>query len=189
MSQPWYPPQPGGPPPYPGPGPDPGFDASKRDPIPEGRIRARFGTRVVARLIDGFILAAFCFLFFIVASFVSAIDNPNGTDLTDEYYEAWAWLFLFGWGLSQFLYDWVFHVGRGRTPGKMLLGIQVVRAYDGGPITQGQAVGRAAIYGLPQSLPCFGHLINLVDCLVALDADKGGTALHDKASATVVVVR
>ncbi|MFC4560568.1 RDD family protein [Nocardiopsis mangrovi] len=189
MSQPWYPPQPGGPPPYPAPGPGPGYDPRQRGPIPEGRTRAPFGTRIAARLIDGFVLAAVSFVFFVLVSMLASIDNPNGSDLTPEYFEAWAWLFMFGWGPSQFFYDWLFHVGRGRTIGKMMLGIQVVRAYDGGGLTQGQAVGRAAIFGLPQSLPCFGHLITLVDCLVALDGGKGGTALHDKAVATVVVVR
>jgi uncharacterized RDD family membrane protein YckC len=152
---------------------------------------ASFGARFAARVIDYTLLAILSFVFFIAASFIASAANPAGfhADLSDPYYDAWAYLVFFGWGVTLFFYDWLFHVGTGRTVGKMVLSLRVVRTADGGPLTQGQAIGRAALFGLPQTVCCIGQAFTLVDCLAGLSEDGGrvGATLHDRASRTTVV--
>ncbi|RCV54405.1 RDD family protein [Marinitenerispora sediminis] len=157
-------------------------------PAPGPRF-AGFGRRLAARAIDYVLVAFLAFLFFVVVIIFLSMANPEAAErnFTDGFYDLWAFLFLFGWGGVLFFYDWLFHVGTGRTPGKRLVSIKVVRRADGGRLTQGQAIGRAALFGLPQSLTCLGHLFALA-CMMwlAFDPDRG-QALHDRASGTLVI--
>ncbi|MDA8368967.1 MAG: RDD family protein [Nocardiopsaceae bacterium] len=175
----WYPPPPG--PPY----ADSGPQASA---LPEGEP-AGFAARLAARFVDYLLLGLFAFLFFILATLIaSAAGDGLEGDLADGYYDAWVALIIFGWGVLLLFYDWLFHLAWGRTIGKMVLAIKVVRAQDGGRLTQGQALSRAVFFGLPQSLPCIGHTVTLIDCLCALtDSTSTASALHDRASGTRVI--
>jgi uncharacterized RDD family membrane protein YckC len=73
----------------------------------------------------------------------------------------------------------VFWITRQATPGKMLLGMRIVDARTGGPLSAGQAIGRYLGYYL-----CIFSLF-LGFIWVAFDARKQGW--HDKLAGTVVV--
>jgi len=68
----------------------------------------------------------------------------------------------------------------GQTVGKKMLNIKVVTA-DGGPITRGQAWGRALVRQLFGLVPCIG----IVDYLVAFGSER--TCIHDVLAKTRVV--
>ncbi|MBB6120211.1 RDD family protein [Nocardiopsis algeriensis] len=156
-------------------------------PYPGGapqQVPASFGLRFSARLIDylltGVAAVAFFFLMVMVTMVLTGSEETSDAEGT-----VWAMLFLFGWGPLLFFYDWLYLVTWGRTLGKMMLGIKVVRA-DGGRLTQGQAMGRAAVFGLPQSLLCVGHIFSAAESMAAL-GDARGRALHDRMAGTVVI--
>ncbi|MFD6096333.1 RDD family protein [Nocardiopsis flavescens] len=144
---------------------------------------ASFGRRLSARLIDYVLALIAATLFFILMAVVIVL-LTGGAETSDAQGEVWAWLFFFGWGLLLFFYDWLFLVTWGATLGKLVLGIKVTRE-DGGRLTQGQALGRSAFFCLPQSLPCLGHLLSLMESMAALGEER--RAVHDRASGTVVV--
>jgi uncharacterized RDD family membrane protein YckC len=73
----------------------------------------------------------------------------------------------------------VFWITRQATPGKMLLGMRIVDAKTGGPLSTGQAIGRYLGY----YLSIFGLFLGFI--WVAFDARKQGW--HDKLAGTVVV--
>jgi uncharacterized RDD family membrane protein YckC len=68
---------------------------------------------------------------------------------------------------------------RAATPGKMILGLRIVKAADFGPISTGQAVGRYFAYFVSTIVFGLGFL------WVAFDAKKQGW--HDKMAGTVVI--
>jgi len=151
-----------------------------------GLVLAGFGHRLGARIIDYFLvnilvwLLTFGILVFIAAAY------PDMEETSDAFNTTFGLLFLFGWGVAVFLYDWFFIAATGRTPGKMMTRLRVVSA-DGAPLSQGQSALRSAAFGLPHSLPCLGHLFVFVSGLVA-SGDDNAQSLHDKMARTVVVV-
>jgi uncharacterized RDD family membrane protein YckC len=159
---------------FPVPGPFPA-------PTPE---RATFGRRLAARAIDYVLVVIAAVAFFVLMAIVTVV--LTGSDqTTDAEGTLWALLFVFGWGLLLFFYDWLYLVTWGRTLGKMMVGIKVVSAADGGRLSQGQAMGRSAFFGFPQSLPVVGHIFTLAESMAALGEEK--RALHDRAAGTVVI--
>ncbi|GAB3462685.1 hypothetical protein GCM10027570_49360 [Streptomonospora sediminis] len=181
-SQPWHGPPPG--PPYP-----PYYPAQPAQPQPgpgqqQYRPIASFGRRLAARVLDYILIGMGVFMFFLLVSLVAEIAQEG--DISEAYFEAWAFMIFFGAGPVLFFYDWLFNAGRGKPPGKAMVGIRVVRK-DGGRLSQGQAAGRAALFGLPQSLPCVGSLFSLIDCLSSLGDAETMLTLHDRAAGTVVV--
>ncbi len=158
------------------PGPVPG-------PFPAPEM-ATFGRRLAARAIDYVLVVIAAVAFFILMAFVTVI--LTGSDqTTDAEGTLWALLFVFGWGLLLFFYDWLYLVTWGRTLGKMMVGIKVVDAADGGGLGQGQAMGRSAFFGFPQSLPVVGHIFTLAESMAALGEER--RALHDRVAGTVVI--
>jgi uncharacterized RDD family membrane protein YckC len=81
-----------------------------------------------------------------------------------------------------FVYFTYFHGATGRTPGKMLLGLQVVSA-DGAPISFGTAFLRTVGYFISSLLFTFP----LGFIWAAFDKRKQGW--HDKIAGTVVIIR
>lgn len=163
-------------------------------PLPGGPVApgaglplAGFGRRLAARCIDYTLLSALLFLFFIATMVFLTLANPGVDQLPDPVFEVWAYLFLFGWGLALFLYDWLSLAAWSGTPGKRMLSIKVVRT-DGHRMSQGQAAGRSALFGLPHSVLCLGHLFLIVDCLWPLADSRRSQSLHDKMSGTLVVL-
>ncbi|RKS10848.1 putative RDD family membrane protein YckC [Nocardiopsis sp. Huas11] len=150
-------------------------------PAPE---EASFGRRLAARTID-YVLAGITAVAFFMAMMVVTVAINGSTDSTDGEIALWSLLWVFGWGLLLFFYDWLYLVTWGRTLGKLMLGIKVVSAADGGRLSQGQAVGRSALFCLPQTLPVAGHLFSLGESMAALGT--GGRSVHDRAAGTKVV--
>ena len=87
------------------------------------------------------------------------------------------WLFFISFNIAYFTY---FYGTTGRTPGKMLFGLQVVSA-EGAPISFGIAFLRAVGYLVS------GALFNLGFIWIAFDKRKQGW--HDKIAGTVVIIR
>jgi uncharacterized RDD family membrane protein YckC len=84
------------------------------------------------------------------------------------------------WMALVIAYEALMLAARGQTVGKKALGIKVVTA-DGGPISRGQAWGRALIRQVFGLVPCLG----LIDYLVAFGSER--TCIHDILAKTRVV--
>lgn len=167
------------------PGMPPGVVPGPGASLPPGVELATFGRRLAARLIDYILVVVAAVAFFVIMAVVTVALTGN-TESTDAEGALWALLFFFGWGLLLFFYDWLYLATWGRTLGKMMLGVKVVGASDGGRLSQGQAMGRSAFFGFPQSLPILGHIFTLAESMAAL-GDGRGRALHDRVAGTVVI--
>jgi uncharacterized RDD family membrane protein YckC len=148
---------------------------------------AGFWRRFVAYMIDGFIIGIIFILLMMVAGFAylaGAMSGHGGAILakiTDP--EKMASLTLWMWAFSIFIniaYFTYFHGSTGRTPGKTLLGLQVVSA-DGTSISYGIAFLRSVGYLVSSLVFCLGYI------WVAFDKQKQGW--HDKIAGTVVIIR
>ncbi|MEE2038815.1 RDD family protein [Nocardiopsis sp. CT-R113] len=163
--------------------PDPGLRGSQVPPT--ARSLAGFGQRLAARTIDYvmvlFFAGAAVFAVVLIASVLSAPSSSMDT-LADIVLV----LFFLGWGVLLFFYDWIFLRHLGATFGKMLLRIRVVDAADGGRLSRGQAAGRAAVFGLPQTIAFLGQFVVFFESFTA-KGDPLGQALHDSWAGTVVV--
>lgn len=152
--------------------------------VPPGLTLASGGVRFAARTIDYIFLGlgagGLSFLLIVIA--LVATDADNFGTAEDGLYN---FLFVFSWGVWLLLYDWLFLMAGGATPGKMLCGIKVVGS-NGERLSQGQGLGRAALFGLPQSLICIGHLFAVLESVVGFGTPTK-QALHDKAAGTYVV--
>jgi uncharacterized RDD family membrane protein YckC len=148
---------------------------------------AGFWRRLVAYIIDSTIV---CFIFMILftiaalAFFFGAISSNSKdfiADLTDptRFFPIIIsiWIFYFFINVAYFTY---FHGATGRTPGKMLLGLQVVSA-DGTPVSFGIAFLRSVGYLISSAI------FNLGFIWVGFDERKQGW--HDKIADTVVIIR
>lgn len=151
---------------------------------PSGLPLATTGRRFGALLIDYTAVLLLCSLLFVVLVIVVSTVRPQADEAV---YDIWGALIVFGWGLALFFYSWLTLMLGGRSLGKAMLGIKVVRAADGGPPTQTQAIVRSTVFGLPHSLPCVGHVFVLVECLAANGDAARRRALHDRAADTVVL--
>lgn len=147
---------------------------------------AGFWRRLIAFTIDGTIIFfIFVILFAIVtmAYFLGAV-SANGekflVELADPSRVSPAMILL--WLLYIFInvaYFTYFHGATGRTPGKMLLNLQVVSA-AGSPISFGTAFLRTASYFV-------SNIFYLGFIWVAFDKRKQGW--HDKIAGTVVIIK
>ncbi|WP_406286304.1 RDD family protein [Embleya sp. NBC_00896] len=133
--------------------------------------------RLVARIIDTVIVG-------VVAGLLSW--PITGADYDDVSFGAQFSSGLIFW-LVYFLYEG-FQLDRfGRTLGKRVLGIKVVRVADGGPISGSPAWTRAAVFTLPPIVPCVGTLFWLVNVLWQFWDQPWHQCLHDKAARTTVI--
>ena len=148
---------------------------------------AGFWRRLGAYTVDCTIIF---FIFIILASIASlaffsgAISGNSKNFITDLADPArfssimiLTWLFFIFFNIAYFTY---FHGTTGRTPGKMLFGLQVVST-DGTLISFGIAFLRAIGYLVS------GALFNLGFIWIAFDKRKQGW--HDKIAGTVVIIR
>ncbi len=141
--------------------------------------------RFAARAID-YVLVSLFALVCVLCAVVATAFVPDPDRAGDLLADAVAALLFFGWGPLLFLYDWLYLRCWGATFGKMLVGIKVVGAHDGAPLSHGQAAGRAAFFGLPQTMPLLGNLVVLLESMAA-QTDPRRRALHDRSAGTVVV--
>lgn len=147
---------------------------------------AGFWRRLVAYTIDGTIIFfTFIVLFTIVslAFFSGAISGSSRAwvaDLADPTRFSsiiiFIWIFCISINIAYFTY---FHGTTGRTPGKMLLGLQVL-SVDGTPISFGIAFLRS-----------IGYFVSSIFYLGFIWAafDKRKQGWHDKIADTVVIIR
>ena len=145
-----------------------------------------FWIRWVARLIDGIIVGA---VFFIIAvplgltmGGIGATLGPNPTPeqvatTLPLMFGSLALFILLGTGIK-LAYEVYFLSTRAATPGKMLLGLKVVRA-DGRPVSAGLAAGRYFAMIVSDLTFYIGYII------AGFDAEK--RALHDHICATRVI--
>jgi len=153
------------------------LDALRRNaffPKPEDRPKAGFWIRVVASVIDSFLLSLVQFtLTFAITLTVGAV----GVSATEDPATSLV-IWLFGATIS--LAYAVFFTGYcGQTPGKMAVRIKVVRT-DGSEITYGRAAKREILGKFVSSI-----LLGIGYLMVAFDNQKQG--LHDKIADTYVV--
>jgi len=148
---------------------------------------AGFWRRLIAYFIDNAIICIVFFVLFMIAIsayFIGAAGAEESrwlADLTDPTKISSAmifiWLFFLALTIGYFTY---FHGATGRTPGKMILGLQVV-SEEGKPLTFGIAFLRSVGY-LVSSV-----VLNLGFIWAAFDRRKQGW--HDKIAGTVVIIR
>lgn len=135
------------------------------------RPKAGFWLRLVALMIDGFLV----FIMQIIFGILLAFTGSNGFDMQDSMSIL---VQLFSIIIS--LFYWIFFTGYcGQTPGKMLLRIQVVRA-DGAAVGYGKAFYREVVGKFISGIIfAIGYL------MAAFDDQK--QALHDRMAKTYVV--
>lgn len=147
---------------------------------------AGFWRRFIAYMIDGFIISVVFLVMAIVVviAYVAGAISGGGAALTvlaDPNRMAeinpWIWLFSIFMNIIYFTY---FHGSTGRTPGKMLLGLQVISVY-GTVISFGTAFLRSVGYLVSSVVFCLGYI------WIAFDKKKQGW--HDKIAGTVVIIR
>lgn len=147
---------------------------------------AGFWRRLIAFTIDGTIIFfIFMILFFIasMAFFSGAISVNSDRILADLNHPTqfspvmfYLWAFYIVVNIIYFTY---FHGATGRTPGKMILGLQVVTE-EGNPISFGTAFLRAVGYFI-------SNILYLGFIWAAFDRRKQGW--HDKIAGTVVIIK
>lgn len=147
---------------------------------------AGFWRRLVAYLIDSTIITIIFFILFVIAMMAFLFGSMSGNssewlaDLMDPTRASsiliFTWIFYAAMTIAYFTY---FHGATGRTPGKMLIGLQVLCA-DGTSLSFGIAFLRAVGYFV-SSIFYLGFI------WVAFDKKKQGW--HDKIADTVVIIR
>src|SRR4030043_13601 len=148
---------------------------------------AGFWRRLVAYLIDNTIICILFFVLFLIAVMAFFIGGASGeesgwiADLADPTKISSAVIFIRLFFLVLTIgYFTYFHGTTGRTPGKMLLGLQVIND-DGTPLSFGTAFLRAVGYLVS------GAILNLGFIWAAFDKRK--QSWHDKIAGTVVIIR
>ncbi|MFE6305748.1 RDD family protein [Nocardiopsis sp. NPDC057823] len=143
--------------------------------------------RFAARFLDTLIAAVLWFLLMLATTFTAVI--IGGGDIAgrsaDLAFQIGA---IFSFALSPILWEW-FQVGVwGRSVGKMLLGLWVVRAEGGGRLPAGRALLRALCFA-----PGFTNPVNwllpwsLANVLWSLRDKERRRCLHDRFARSVVV--
>ncbi|NJP68400.1 RDD family protein [Streptomyces spiramenti] len=135
--------------------------------------------RLVARIIDSLLVGIPVFLVLGAAtgSFTSGYDNTDGG----------SWLQQAVFLLVYFVYEGLMLTRRGQTVGKMAMKIRVGMLDSGNTPVGNPGWRRAAIYSLPQLIPCLGFLFWLVNVLFCTWDKPYRQCLHDKGAKTVVV--
>lgn len=144
------------------------------NPAPQIQPKAGFWIRVVASLLDSFLLGAVQFVLSLLIGL--AISMLGIATSGDPSIDTVIWLF----GASLSIGYAVFFIGYcGQTPGKMALRIKVIRT-DGSPMTYGRAALREVLGKFISGILLFIGYI-----MVAFDSQKQG--LHDKIADTYVI--
>ncbi|ONK13968.1 RDD family protein [Streptomyces sp. MP131-18] len=147
------------------------------DPLAGMPPLASLGRRLVARIVDALIVGIPVSLLLLPT--MDGYDFDNGG--SGNYVQQSVVLLVY------FVYDALMLSARGQTLGKMLMRVRVAMLDDGAVPRGNPAWARAAIYSLPQLLPCIGFLFWLVNVLFCTWDRPYRQCLHDKAAKTVVV--
>ena len=152
----------------------------------EQRELAGLGSRLGARILDVILVGFGMGILFAIGIGGLVLTALSGDDAAVLGFIALlfgiALLFL----LVTLLYETTMIAVRGQTVGKMLTGVRVIRADDGGLPGWGKSIGRWLVLTLPSQIPAVGWIAIL---LVYLSPtwDERRQGWHDKAVATVVV--
>lgn len=145
------------------PGPAPGIKYS-------GRL-ARF----FAYLIDGFVISILSGIPYFIGIMLLTVGAQNENSI---FMLLGSLIMLLGVVIAIAYKPWMWSRG-GRTVGYKAMGLKLVRAADGGPISGGLAIGRLLGYLVS------GFLFSLGFIWIAFDAKRQGW--HDKLAGTVVI--
>lgn len=160
-----------------------------RPPHPQAPALPRFNVallRLIARLID-FVIAFAC-----AVAAGALVTGVAEVVFEGGYQEAGLGysiplvtvLVATGW-----VYEWAQLARWGRTVGKRVAGLRVVRAADGAPVTSGRAALRALCYSPgPYHVPSYVPVLAQLNVLWMLWDRPLAQCLHDKAAKTTVVV-
>lgn len=172
--------------PYQG-GPAPMLTAPEQwNPAVPGIGMAEPGLRFAARLIDTLFFFMLWFLMMLVGTGVSVA--VGGGEIEGTASNVFTVFYIFNFFLLPLLLEWAQVALWGRSLGKLILNLWVVRADGGGRITAGRALVRALLYA-----PGHTNLVNwllpwsLTNVLWSLRDKTFRQCLHDKAAGTVVV--
>jgi len=149
---------------------------------PNQMVYAGFGRRFLAKLVDGivnWVMTTVADLGLSILFFGQMIFMPKANDaaLTGNFiaFQGVSFLVNIAIGLG---YYWFFLKKYGATPGKMALGMKVVRS-DGSPLTTGRIIGRYFAEWLSGLLFGIGYI------MAAFDDER--RALHDRICDTRVI--
>jgi uncharacterized RDD family membrane protein YckC len=182
---------------------------TRTDVLPDGAVLAEWWRRLIARIIDWIVIGLIGALLSagylteliaaVEAYFEAAVRaaetgaTPDTTALESALVGAALPITLISLAVTV-VYDVLFLVWRGATPGKMLLGTVVRPAEHPGPVSLVVALRRQVIYvvsnlvGLVPVVGVLGTILSVVDPAWLL-WDRRRQALHDKVADTVVVLR
>lgn len=190
----------------PPPGPAPGHPPPRPVPMapPADPTLAEWWQRLVARIIDGFVVSLISspvylvYFIWIMRRIFEEMDKYSRIPVGQEPPPMPVFIspveligFSFGIaivvGILQFFYDWLCHARWGMTLGKRILKIKLVRAGDRGKVGAGAAAKRALAYPLGGIVPMVGSIWALVDVLWIFNDQVHRQCLHDKFAETVVI--
>lgn len=147
-----------------------------------GEMRyAGFWIRFLAKVLDGLLLwipNTALSLAWSVAFFGRLMYSPNMNEFNMGQWLAYQGTVMLTSTLVNVAYQWFFLSRHGATPGKMALGLKVVRS-DGSALTGGRAVGRALAEFVSSLTLLIGYII------AAFDDEK--RSLHDRICDTRVI--
>ncbi|MBM4791488.1 RDD family protein [Streptomyces sioyaensis] len=171
--------------PYPG-GPyagDPygGQYGQPADPLAGMPPLANRGRRLVARIIDAIIIGV------PVGIIMSVIVGGVNYFSTDSDQARAQWTVSGVTMLAYLIYEGLMLSSRGQTLGKMAMKIRVAMLSNGSIPTPQAGWTRAAVYTLPEIVPCCGFVFWLINVLWCTWDKPYQQCLHDKAAKTVVV--
>ena len=148
---------------------------------PQNMVYGNFGRRFVAKFIDmliGWILGTVVNLGIAALFFGSFIFRPKADPAAIGKFMAYnGAVMLVGIAIGV-TYSWFFLSRFAATPGKMALGLKVVRS-DGSALSTGRIIGRYFSEMLSSMILCIGYL------MVAFDEERRG--LHDRICDTRVI--
>ena len=182
---------------FPAPVPPAGFPAAGSPPVPQppvpsapsgwapapvvngpapGVRYASSGARLLAWLVDGFILGIVLFAFWFATGWVVVVLSSSGADAVAALSGLVVIVATVVLGLGYMPWFWA---RGGQTPGMKVLHVRVVRAVDGGPLSGGQAFVRLIGYYISGAVFYLGFI------WILFDARRQGW--HDKIADTVVI--
>lgn len=184
--------------------------AQRRDVLPDGAVLAQWWRRLLARILDSVITSVMAVivaipwlgpLFTAVSDFIDASvaaaeaggAMPDQNAYINELLAASLPITIVSLVVG-LLYETVFLVWRGATPGKMALGTVVRRVGGPGKLTVVDAIKRqliglaTAVVGVVPVVGLLGSIVSILDPAWLLWDPKRQT-LHDKVADTVVVLK
>ncbi|MGW7488042.1 RDD family protein [Streptomyces sp. NPDC054786] len=187
-------PPPGGPPPGGTPPPPPpsygsgpyagdpyGGQPGPADPLAGMPPLANRGRRLVARIIDAIIIGVPVSV--IMTLIVGGVDYFSTDSVEAGRQSTVSGVTM----LAYLIYEGLMLSSRGQTLGKMAMKIRVAMLSNGSTPTNQAGWTRAAVYTLPEIIPCCGFIFWLVNVLWCTWDKPYHQCLHDKAAKTVVV--